>query len=413
MKRFNIIFIAVIIAIVLVFAGANMFLVSVQNNPGNRLYRVEANRIEQVIIDNGFESINADSYDCITNIEKLDEDNAQSFYNTNSDYLIKQINGELYRFDYSYSPQSSYAILILNISLAIISLIAIVTMTFIKVKIITPFNKMTDLPYELSRGNLSVPLKESKGRYFGRFMWGMDLLRERLKEQKASELKLQKEKKTLVLSMSHDIKTPLSVIELYAKALEKDLYKDEQKKKEIAVSITQKCNEIKKYVNEIIKASNEDFLNLEVNMNEFYLSEMINKITAFYKDKLDLLKTDFEVHKYCDCIIKGDIDRSVEVIQNIMENAIKYGDGKSISISSEQEDDCIIVSVANSGCTLSENEIPHIFDCFWRGSNVGSNSGSGLGLYICRQLMRKMDGDIFASCYEGIMSVSTVFRMVS
>ncbi len=141
--------------------------------------------------------------------------------------------------------------------------------------------------------------------------------------KKENELKLQKEKKTLVLSMSHDIKTPLSIIDLYAKALEKDLYKDEQKKKEIAVSITQKCDEIKKYVNEIIRASNGDFLNLEVNSGELYLSELINEVNVFYKDKLDLLKTDFTVKKYCNCIIKGDIDRSVEVLQNIMENAIK------------------------------------------------------------------------------------------
>lgn len=411
MKKFNLLLIAVIIAVALVFTGANIFLISSQNSSGSRPYRVEVNRIEQSIINNGFDSISTEGLEYVTNIERLNNDNTKSFYNTNSDYIIRQIDGETYRFDYCYSTQGSDSILILNISLAIVSLVLFATIIFVKIKIINPFNKLTDLPYELSRGNLSIPLKESKGRYFGRFIWGMDLLRERLEEQKASELELQKDKKTLVLSISHDIKTPLGVIELYSKALEKDLYKDENKKKEIAVNITQKCDEIKKYVNEIIKASNEDFLKLEVHNSEFYLSEMINEINTFYKDKLDLLKTDFTVNKYCDCIIKGDIDRSIEILQNIMENAIKYGDGKKISVSFEQEEDCMIVSVSNNGCTLSENEIDHIFDSFWRGSNVGSNSGSGLGLYICRQLIKKMDGDIFASCSNGIMSVSVVFQM--
>lgn len=239
----------------------------------------------------------------------------------------------------------------------------------------------------------------------------MDLLREKLEQQKISELQLQKEKKTLLLSMSHDIKTPLAVIELYAKALEKDLYKDEQKKKEVAVGITHKCNEIKKYVNDIIKTSSNDFLNLEVQNGEFYLSDMMNEINRFYNDKLDLLKIDFSIDKYSNCMLKGDIDRGIEVLQNVMENAVKYGDGHNISISFENEEDCLIVSITNSGCTLSENELPHIFDSFWRGSNVGSNSGSGLGLYICRQLMRKMDGDIFASCADGVMIISSVFRM--
>lgn len=216
-----------------------------------------------------------------------------------------------------------------------------------------------------------------------------------------------------MLSLSHDIKTPLSVIELYAKTLEKDLYRGEEKKKEIGISICGKCDEIKGYVDEIIKAYNEDFLDLTVDNGEFYLSAVVAEIKAFYSDKLMLLKCDFTVGKFGDCLLKGDINRSVEVLQNIIENAIKYGDGKLINISFSQEEDCIIISVSNTGSKLSENELAHIFDSFWRGSNVGSNSGSGLGLYICRQLMKKMDGDVFASCYEGIMSVSAVFRMVS
>ncbi|MEE6208441.1 MAG: sensor histidine kinase, partial [Alphaproteobacteria bacterium] len=58
-----------------------------------------------------------------------------------------------------------------------------------------------------------------------------------------------------------------------------------------------------------------------------------------------------------------------------------------------------------------KNELPHIFDSFWRGSNTGSNSGSGLGLYICRTLMRKMNGDIFAEILDEEMVVTTVFEI--
>ncbi|MBQ5381760.1 MAG: sensor histidine kinase, partial [Ruminococcus sp.] len=53
----------------------------------------------------------------------------------------------------------------------------------------------------------------------------------------------------------------------------------------------------------------------------------------------------------------------------------------------------------------------HIFDSFWRGSNTGSNNGSGLGLYICRTLMRKMNGDIFAEIQDEEMVVTTVFEI--
>lgn len=85
---------------------------------------------------------------------------------------------------------------------------------------------------------------------------------------------------------------------------------------------------------------------------------------------------------YCDCILKGDFARSVEVLQNVIENALKYGDGHAIEIIFSEEDNCQLITVRNSGCTLPETELPHIFDSFWRGSNSEKSQGSGLGLYI-------------------------------
>ena len=112
--------------------------------------------------------------------------------------------------------------------------------------------------------------------------------------------------------------------------------------------------------------TSEDFLNLEVNNGEFYLSALIDKIKAFYTDKLSLLKIDFAVDAFSDHILSGDLERSIEVLQNIIENAVKYGDGKRIRIAFSREDDCQLIHIRNSGCTLSKNELPHIFDSFWR-----------------------------------------------
>lgn len=80
----------------------------------------------------------------------------------------------------------------------------------------------------------------------------------------------------------------------------------------------------------------------------------------------------------------------------------------SISIDFSDEENCRLITVSNSGCTLSESELNHIFDSFWRGSNTGSQKGSGLGLYICRQLMSGMGGDIFAEIADGYMKVTAV-----
>ena len=255
-----------------------------------------------------------------------------------------------------------------------------------------------------------MPIKENKSKFFGKFVWGVDMLRETMEEQKQHELDLQKEKKTLILSISHDIKTPLSAIKLYASAISKGLYEGKERQTEIAKNINAKADEIEQFVSEIIKASNEDFLNLQVRTGEFYLSEAIENIKVYYSEKLALARTDFVINDYDNCMLKGDCDRFIEVLQNVMENAIKYGDGHNIEISFSEEEDCRLVQIKNTGCTLADTEVPHIFDSFWRGSNVGSNSGSGLGLYICRQLMHKMDGEIFAEVDGNEMCVTVVGR---
>lgn len=407
MKAFNKIFAAVIAMIILIFAVFNLLFASSDNTDSGRPYRVEINRLVFEIEQSGFDSVDMSGCEYVTHIEKYSD----KFYDSDSDYTIREINGVLYRFDYTTDMESdkSSVMLMVNIILGILSAMIIGVLIFIRIKILLPFENLTNVPYELSKGNLTCPIKENKSRFFGRFIWGVDLLRENMEQQKQRELDLQRDKKMLLLSLSHDIKTPLSAIKLYSKALSKGLYDGREKQIEIAESINTKADEIESYVLQIITASREDFLSLEVEMGEFYLSELISKIKLYYTEKLRLIRTDFFVGSYMDRLLKGDLDRSVEVLQNVMENAIKYGDGKSIDIQISEEDGCLLITVRNSGCTISENELPHIFESFWRGENAENEKGSGLGLYICRQLMHKMNGEIFAEIKDGFISVSMVF----
>ncbi len=406
MKAINRIFATVIVIIITVFAAANAVLLT-DNSESGRPYLVEISRLVREIEKDGFEITDLSNCAYVTDVEKYSE----NFYNSDSDYVIREINGELYRFDYrtDSSAYKTKLIITVNIILGSMTVLIVAVMLYIKLKILTPFEKLSDVPYELSKGNLTAPIKEMKNHFFGRFIWGVDMLRENIEQQKERELGLQRDKKMLLLSLSHDIKTPLSAIKLYSKALSKGLYTSPEKQLEVAENINAKADEIESYVSEIITASREDFLSLDVNNGEFYLSELVNKISIYYTEKLALIKTDFTVGSYTDCLINGDIDRSVEVIQNIMENAVKYGDGKSIEIRFSEEDGCILAAVRNSGCTLPDTDLPHIFDSFWRGANAENEKGSGLGLYICRQLMHKMNGDIFAEITDGFMCVTAVF----
>lgn len=397
-----------------IFAAANIITsFSFDYRGGGRPYRVETGRIAAQIEENGLENTDLSEYEYVYNVEVWDGEAKESFFNADSDYIIKEIKGKLYRFDYRREEGSGKGtvFVVINGVILLAFLLTLGVMLYIRQRILLPFQRLSNIPRELSKGNLTLPVKENKSRFFGEFIWGVDMLRENMEQQKKRELELQKNKKTLLLSLSHDIKTPLSAIRLYSQALAKGLYSEKEKQAEIAEGIIKKADEIESFTGEITKASREDFLSLEVNLTEFYLSTLLNNIKDYYTEKLALIQTEFSIGKYSDCLLTGDIDRAEEVIQNLMENAIKYGDGKEITVAVSEEEGCVLITVINSGCTLSENELPHIFESFTRGENAAGISGSGLGLYISRQLMHKMKGEIFAEIKGGDMQVTTVFSL--
>ena len=411
MKAFDRVIIVVLVVFALIFAGTNFSLLSAEDVTG-RQYRVDASRAAEDIRAGGIDGISPEDYPTLTAILPVDINAPETLEGGSSDYLIREIDGRLYRFDYRTDADAAkHDLLTVNIALGIAAAAVLAVLLYVRARIIKPFYLLRDMPYELSRGNLTVPLKENRQRFFGRFIWGMDMLRNNLEQHRQNELSLQMERKKLILALSHDIRIPLSAIRLYSKALTKGLYDSAEKQNEIAGKIDEKAGEIEEYVSRIVTASREDFLSLEVREGEFYLSEAIDAVSEYYSDKLNLTGTALTVEKFGNCLLKGDLDRAVEVLQNIMENAIKYGDGKSISISFSTEENCRLVTITNSGSALPQSELPHIFDSFWRGSNASETGGSGLGLYICRNLMHKMCGDVFAVAEDDRMSVTAVFAI--
>lgn len=410
MRKFRKIIIASGMAAAVIIAVMNLLLSDIGADRNGRFYRVEVSRIADEIEKKGLAGIDLSKYTCVTDVVRIDDTSLIS--DTDHDYMIQEIRGVLYRFDYRAIPNDRHFRTIIAANAAMVMMTAVIAgvLLYIRNRILKPFDQLCSVPYELSRGNLTTPVKEEKNHFWGRFLWGIDLLRENMEHQKEREHEILKDQKMLVLSISHDIKTPLSAIKLYAKALSKGLYSDVEKQKEIAENIDAKADEIEGFVAQMTAASKEDFLELDVCNGEFYLSELEKRISGYYKEKLKLVKIPFSVGAYVDCILVGDVDRAVEALQNMIENAVKYGDGDHITIEFSEEEDCELVTIKNSGCMLEESELPHIFDSFFRGSNVGSSKGSGLGLYICRQIMRKMGGEIFAQIQGEEMLVTAVFQ---
>ena len=435
MKKIDRLFIIGIIIFIACVVSMNVIVHHYDFSGSSREHKVALNRVEQAIkafekTDNRApDSLNElylvsrmEPYEGLTGLESMQIDDAGASINglvehENDDYYIVVTDRYIYKITYiPAGTDNNKIILVLNIVLTIVGIALLCVYLYLRNNILKPFYQFSELPYELAKGNINMPLEESKNKYFGRFIWGMNMLRENLEESKARELEVQKDKKMLLLSLSHDIKTPLNAISLYAKAISKNLYKDEARKKEVAENINVKVDEIEAYISDIVKASSEDFLSFEVNNTEVYIGDVLEFIGEYYKDKTALNNIDFNIGSYQNCLVHGDKDRIIEVLQNIVENAIKYGDGRRIWIETKRDAEEYIIKISNTGCKLPDNELAHLFDSFFRGTNVENKNGSGLGLYICRQLMHLMEGEILAEIREDnderFMEIRIIFALL-
>lgn len=419
MKSFNKLLILVCIVWILVVVVFNAFLLVPYSKEVGRPYIVEISRLQKMLAEELSKGKTVEEvffpheYRYLKDVI-LCEDEQDLFANSKNDYYVRKINDNFYRIEYSAEDDSSErqkVIFLCNSVFFGMGFLLFGVFLYLRAKIIAPFEKLQQVPYELSKGNLTLPLEEEKTKYFGKYIWGTNMLQENLKQRREKELNLYKEKKLLLLSLTHDIKTPLSVIKLNAQALQRGLYRDAEKQKEAAASISLKVDEIEKYVSEITASAKDDFLDLDTVNEEFYLESVISKLKEYYDVKLEIKKTGFQIAEYTNCLLGGDENRLLEVLQNLMENAIKYGDGQWIKVLFDKEEDCLLITVKNSGATLDKDELPKIFDSFYRGSNVKNQPGSGLGLYICRQLMHHMNGDIFVKEEADTFAVTAVVRM--
>ncbi len=393
---------AVIVLFLLVTAGLNVFFLW-QKNREDGIYRVEAKRLADEIAETG--SWDSAKYPHITGVFTGD-----GLYRSDRPYVIVEAGGQLYRAEYTVENSSRTAIAV-NCVILILFLFVLGLLCYIRRHILLPFGRLNSVPQELARGNLAVEIPEEKSRFFGRFTWGVNLLRESIEDSRKKEITMQRDKKLLLLSLSHDIKTPLSAIKLNAKALAKGLYKDEEKRRAAAESIDSRADEIEHFVSEISKAASDDFMQFEVQRGEAFLSQVIEKLHARYAPQVSVSGTLFEIGEYHDCLLSCDPDRLGECLQNLIENAIKYGDGKRIALHFDKMDGCELITVSNTGCTLDRKELPEIFESFHRASNARSVQGNGLGLFICKRLMSLMGGEVYADIQDGCFAVTLVTRL--
>ena len=300
-----------------------------------------------------------------------------------------------YRFS---DPAYDRILLLMNIAIIATALITLTYGLWIYVKVIVPFNRISDYPEKISKGEMAEKLPAKKGSFFGRYIWGMNMLSDKLENDRKTLSKMNTDHQKFVTTLVHGIKTPAVNIKLMAEAIATGLYDPEgrinEKDAELAVKIEGKADEIERLVAAAVDETNTAIFEYDPDAKAFYRDEIKKFIEEEYANTFKLARISFEVESEGNPLIASDLNGVRRILRQILDNAIKYGDGKKVTLKMEKREEGHFISVTNSGETLSDTELPFVFNSLWRGSNSGNVNGSGVGLYEARLIARKLGGDL-------------------
>lgn len=277
-------------------------------------------------------------------------------------------------------------------------LLFILFFLYFYITIIRPLKIIEHLSFELGKGNTKPLITALKSPYFKGLRTGLNLLNDEWQHIEEKNLTLERERHTLLASIAHGIKTPVSTIMLYAASINENIYPPDQFP-EISTKIIHQAENINELVTKIIQTSSQTISSIEICKKDFYLQELTQKIHTNYTDKLQLQRIEFLLTSCDNFLLYTDPSAIFLMLSNLIDNAIKYGDGHFIHVSIETEEDSLYCRVTNSGTPLATSELPHLFTCFHRGSNAEQVPGNGLGLYICKTVATKLGGHIYATSY--------------
>ncbi|HBZ03247.1 MAG TPA: sensor histidine kinase [Lachnospiraceae bacterium] len=287
---------------------------------------------------------------------------------------------------------------------AVVNIISVfMVLIYVNARILKPFADMKNYASEIAKGNLEVGVKAERGNYFGDFTWAFDNMRKEIIKARSQEKIAIENNKTIIATLSHDIKTPMASIRAYAEAFEANMDSTPEKKQKYLTVLIQKCDEVTKLTNDLFLHSISEMNRLDVKKEEIELSGFLNnEVRGLFVDEsaVDITIPDKEI------IINADSKRLLQIFENLKNNAEKYARTK-VDIYLENTSDeaadkergtsdtgLIRIHFRDYGPGIPEEEIPFITGKFYRGRNAGNESGTGLGLYIVSELVQKMNGKL-------------------
>ena len=226
--------------------------------------------------------------------------------------------------------------------------------------------------------------------------------------------KEERERRLFVSNVSHELRTPLTSVKSYLEALDEGALSEPVAPDFIKVSLDE-TNRMMRMVTDLLHLSRID------NATSHLDVELINftAFITFILNRFDKMRGPDEEKKYelvrdypiTSVWIEIDTDKMTQVIDNILNNAIKYSpDGGKITVTMKTTDDQMILSISDQGLGIPKQDLPRIFDRFYRVDRARSRAqgGTGLGLSIAKEIIKQHKGFIWAKSIYGKGSTFTI-----
>ncbi|MEN6436173.1 MAG: HAMP domain-containing sensor histidine kinase [Anaerolineaceae bacterium] len=244
--------------------------------------------------------------------------------------------------------------------------------------------------------------------------WHISLLVQRQKIQDAYKVlenhtKLMQFQEDFISTISHELRTPLGFIKGYSTTLlRSDTEWDPATQHEFLQIIESEANHLQHLIDNMLDSARLQSGQLPLYFEQVYIDHLLEDIS----ERTHLHYPDLRVNLHLETpifTIKGDPNRLTQVFENILANAAKYAPGKDVDIIVHQDEDELAVMIRDQGPGISSDDLPHIFERFYRSPKLESTvRGTGLGLYICNQIVQAHHGKISVTSQPGSGTTFTI-----
>lgn len=274
----------------------------------------------------------------------------------------------------------------IRVSIVSILLITIALMQNISRKIVNPIKKITDATKKVASGDFTIELETKRNDEIGELTHNFNKM---VKELNSIEC-LQKD---FINNVSHEIKTPISSIQGFAKLLEADDLSKEERK-EYAEIIKEESDRLLYLSTNILKLAKLENQERIMNKTKFNIAEQIRRTISVLEPKWKEKNIKFNV-SLKEQEFWGEKDLMYQVWMNIIENSIKFSkqDGQ-IDVKMKTNQDSIIVEIKDYGIGMEEEEAKKIFDRFYQIDKSHTKPGAGLGMTIAKRIVELSVGKI-------------------